>query len=249
VRDVERSQPKAGRLDLLLREPETGKRYEVELMLGALDESHIIRTIEYWDIERKRYPQYDHCAVIVAEEITSRFLNVIGLFNSVIPFIAIQLNALQVGEQIVLHFAKVLDEISLGIEEEDDDGGKPTDRSYWEPKSSPLGMSLLDENLQILKEIDPALELNYTRSYIGLKHHGKVENFILFWPKKKHIQTFVEKEKEQPVWRSRLEEAGIAVLERKERKRIMLHLKKDDLDQNREVLKELYEVAYQEWFE
>ena len=49
--------------------------------LGKTDESHIIRTIEYWDIERKRYPQYDHTAVIVAEEITSRFLNVIGLFK------------------------------------------------------------------------------------------------------------------------------------------------------------------------
>ena len=43
VRDVERPQPQAGRLDLLLREPDTGKRYEVELMLGAVDESHIIR--------------------------------------------------------------------------------------------------------------------------------------------------------------------------------------------------------------
>ena len=42
VKDVERIQPKAGRLDLLLHDPETGKRYEVELMLGAVDESHII---------------------------------------------------------------------------------------------------------------------------------------------------------------------------------------------------------------
>ena len=31
-----------------------------------MDESHIIRTIEYWDIERRRYPQYEHVAVIVA---------------------------------------------------------------------------------------------------------------------------------------------------------------------------------------
>ena len=46
-------------------------RYEVEIQLGTTDESHIIRTIEYWDIERRRYPQYDHVAVIVAEEITA----------------------------------------------------------------------------------------------------------------------------------------------------------------------------------
>jgi hypothetical protein len=93
VRSQERTQPKGGRLDLLLEDPESGVRYEVELQLGVVDESHIIRTIEYWDLERKRYPQYDHVAVIVAEEITSRFFNVIGLFNGFIPLIAIQLNA------------------------------------------------------------------------------------------------------------------------------------------------------------
>ncbi len=60
----------------------------MEIQLGKTDESHIIRTIEYWDIERKRYPQYDHVAVIVAEDITSRFLSVIGLFNGAIPLVA-----------------------------------------------------------------------------------------------------------------------------------------------------------------
>ena len=67
-------QPTHGRLDLLLRDPSSNQRYEVEIQLGRTDETHIIRTIEYWDIERKRYPQYDHTAVIVAEDITSRFL-------------------------------------------------------------------------------------------------------------------------------------------------------------------------------
>ena len=94
VRSQERIQPKGGRLDLLLEDPDSGTRYEIELQLGTVDESHIIRTIEYWDLERRRYPQYDHVAVIVAEEITSRFFNVIGLFNGFIPLIAIQLNAL-----------------------------------------------------------------------------------------------------------------------------------------------------------
>src|SRR3990167_5328950 len=54
LRDKERSQPRAGRLDLLLQDPETQRRYEVEVQLGATDEAHIIRTIEYWDIEKKK---------------------------------------------------------------------------------------------------------------------------------------------------------------------------------------------------
>lgn len=71
VRGRQRSQPKAGRLDLLLEDMETKKRYEVELQLGKSDESHIIRAVEYWDFERKRYPQYDHCGVLVADSLTS----------------------------------------------------------------------------------------------------------------------------------------------------------------------------------
>jgi hypothetical protein len=45
LRDRERIQTRAGRLDLLLQDPETYKRYEVELQLGPTDETHIIRSI------------------------------------------------------------------------------------------------------------------------------------------------------------------------------------------------------------
>ena len=95
LKDKERIQPRAGRLDLLLQEVDGNRRYEVEVQLGSSDEAHIIRTIEYWDIERKRYPQYEHTAVIIAEDITSRFLNVISLFNAAIPLVAIQMRALK----------------------------------------------------------------------------------------------------------------------------------------------------------
>ena len=46
LKDKERTQPRAGRLDLLLQDPESLRRYEVEIQLGDTDESHIIRTIE-----------------------------------------------------------------------------------------------------------------------------------------------------------------------------------------------------------
>jgi len=94
LKDKERMHPGAGRLDLLLQDADGHGRYEVEIQLGATDESHLIRTIEYWDIERRKYPQYDHTAVIIAEQITSRFLNVISLFNGFIPLMAIQVAAI-----------------------------------------------------------------------------------------------------------------------------------------------------------
>lgn len=69
--------PSGGRLDLLFASGDD-QRYEVEVQLGATDPSHIIRTIEYWDLERSRYPEREHVAVLVAEDITSRFLNVVS---------------------------------------------------------------------------------------------------------------------------------------------------------------------------
>lgn len=44
---------KSGRLDILLADTQNDKRYEVEIMLGELDASHIIRCLEYWDIEKR----------------------------------------------------------------------------------------------------------------------------------------------------------------------------------------------------
>ncbi|MDP1761723.1 MAG: hypothetical protein Q8L43_05815, partial [Deltaproteobacteria bacterium] len=43
LKDKERLQPKAGRLDLLLQDIESNRRCEVEIQLGPTDESHIIR--------------------------------------------------------------------------------------------------------------------------------------------------------------------------------------------------------------
>jgi hypothetical protein len=53
----ERQQSSGGHLDILLKNPEDDSMYEVEIMLGETDETHIIRTIEYWDNEKRKWPQ------------------------------------------------------------------------------------------------------------------------------------------------------------------------------------------------
>ncbi len=190
LKDKERVQPRAGRLDLLLQDPETLKRYEVEIQLGATDESHIIRTIEYWDIERKRYPQYEHTAVIVAEEITSRFLNVIQLFNGAIPLIALKMTAYRVGDQVALTFVKVLDEQALGLVDEDEPVAEPTDRSYWEARGSKKTLAATDELLKLVNSaeaVQPKATLKYNKHYIGLEVGGSPRNFVTFIPRKAHV--------------------------------------------------------------
>ncbi len=187
MKDKERMQPRAGRLDLLLQDAESKRRYEVEVQLGETDESHIIRTIEYWDIERKRYPQYDHCAVIIAEKVTSRFLNVISLFNGSIPLIAIQMNALKFGDDIALVFTKVLDVMPLGLVEEDEEVREVTNRDYWLKRGTADTVNMVDNCLEIIKTFESGIELKYNKFYIGLAKDGQAYNFSIFKPRKKDL--------------------------------------------------------------
>ncbi len=185
----EKIQPAGGRLDLLFGD-DNGTRYEVEIQLGATDPSHIIRTIEYWDTERKRYPQYDHCAVIVAEEITGRFMNVISLFNGAIPLVALQVTAYKIGNDISLAFTKVLDRISLGMDEEEQ--YEVTDRNYWEKRSTPKMLKNVDEIFGNLKEFISGYEMKYNKSYIGVTKDGMAKNFVSFKPKKNYLYLIVK---------------------------------------------------------
>lgn len=176
----EKSQPSGGRLDFLLYDPDGEVRYEVEMMLGTLDESHIIRTIEYWDIERQRYPAYDHRAVIVAEEITARFFNVIRLLNRSVPMVALQLNAFMVDGGIVLHFTKVLD-VLQEADEGDDGGGDQADRHYWEERAGAVSLSVMDSVIGLVSKEFGHARATYNRNHIALGTTGY--NFCWFHPR------------------------------------------------------------------
>ena len=244
VKDKERPQPAAGRLDLLLQDPETLRRYEVEIQLGKTDESHIIRTLEYWDIERKRYPQYEHCAVIVAEEITSRFLNVIGLFNGYIPLIAIKLQAVRVNERVGLIFTKVLDEIELGLVEEDEEVQKATDRPYWEDKGSPRTVKLADRMLEMVHTFAPGYELSYKKRYIGLAKNGQADNFVVFRPQRTAIR-FEPKLPKVDETTKRFEDAGLEVLEyNRHFGYYKIRLSPEDVDRHAGLLVDVMKEAY-----
>ena len=185
--DKERIQPKSGRLDLLLRNPETLKRFECELQLGTTDESHIIRTIEYWDIERRRYPQYDHVAVLIAEDVDHRFLNVIHLFNGFIPLIVLKMTAYQMDGGVALTFTKVIDEVNLGLMEEDEPIAIPTDRTYWEKQSSKKMLELTDKLFDVLAETNPGIDKKYNKYYIGILNNGIATNYCSFVPRKDSV--------------------------------------------------------------
>ena len=245
LKDKERTQPRAGRLDLLLQDPESLRRYEVEIQLGDTDESHIIRTIEYWDIERRRYPQYEHCAVIVAEKVTGRFLNVIGLFNGFVPLIAIQLRAVKVEDKIGLIFTKVLDELPLGRLEEEEEGQEPTDRAYWESKGSRQTVELADRMLDMSQSFASGYKLNYTKHYIELAKNGQANNFVVLKPQKTALRFKLKLPKTEET-SGRLEGCDLEMLEYDHRWRCYkFRLSSADLSTHEDLLTQLMQEAYE----
>jgi hypothetical protein len=202
----EHRQPVGGRIDFLMRDTEDDTYYEVEVMLGALDESHIIRTIEYWDVERQRRPNSNHRAVIVAEQITTRFFNVVRLLNRAVPLIAIKLSAFPMNGRVVLHPVTVLDVIEESADELDVE--ERTDRAYWETRS-PIMLAMLDKVLSLLRSTHIEPRVAYNRHHIALGTTGW--NFCWFHPRKPpatHIEFRVAADIRDAVV-SELQEVGI----------------------------------------
>ena len=240
----ERLQPSGGRIDLLMSDPETDTRYEIEIMLGATNESHIIRTIEYWDIERQRYPLFEHRAVIVAEQITARFFNVIRLLNRAVPIIAIQLSAFIIDESIVLHFTRVLDTYEFGGEAEDEEPGEQADRSYWDRRANPESLAVVDAVVGLLSSEAAEPRLTYNKFHIALGTSGY--NFCWFHPRRAshcHIHVKVPPD-DRPSIIEKLEAEGIDVANQG-RSSVRLRLTKTDLIQHREALVHLLQIAEQ----
>ncbi|MBL8800051.1 MAG: hypothetical protein JNM56_39575 [Planctomycetia bacterium] len=242
----ERNQHGAGRLDLLLEDRENDLRYEVEIMLGATDPSHIVRCIEYWDIERRRYPAYDHVAVLVAEDITSRFLNVMSLLAGSIPLVAIQLNALKVGDQVLLHFVKVLDQRALRRDDTADSSYVTVDRGTWERRVGSEIMKLCDRCLSIANEVaDPKLELKYLKKHLGICPPGSFFNVAALFPKKDFLALRVTVEDSEE-WVKKLDDAGLDV-KVKGSTRITVRLRPDKMSVHEPALRELIHQAVQEF--
>lgn len=196
-------------MGFLLQDSDGMKRYEVQLQLGDLDEIRIIRAIEYWDIERKRSPEYQHIPVVVAEKITTRFLNVLSLFGQAIPVIAIKMDALKFGGEVGLHFSTVVDHglpCDLDVEEE---SNPIVDRLFWEKKSSKEVLDLVDRYHEIAKGFDPELELEFTKGHIALRNKESA-GFMSFRPCGDLLEINLSTKK-SPLLDRRFEDAGLEV--------------------------------------
>ena len=162
----EKVQSTGGRLDLLLKNSDDDAMFEVELQLGATDETHIIRTIEYWDAERRRWPKRSHTAVLIAEEITSRFYNVVRLLSNAVPIIGIAVSIVEVAENRGLNFTKIIDTY-----EEPEEEGEVHDEKYW-ATTYPWVLEIARLYRDLLVKHYGDAPIKYFRDYIVLQVGG-----------------------------------------------------------------------------
>jgi hypothetical protein len=240
----ERRQAHGARLDLLLKDPEDDSMYEVELMLGETDESHIVRTIEYWDNERRRWPQRQHFAVLIAESITRRFFNVVQLLSQSIPMIAIQVSVVEADSRRLLHFSKVLDI----YEEPDENPGPsgPIDEEHWR-KASPWTLEIAKAFSQIVRPTLIGSDLNFVQSYIAIAVNQN--NYFIFHKRasNRSIVWFWLSESALKECTDLLEKHGMPYV--RKRQSIRLTIDKQTVESNSELFARIATLVDQSWKE
>ena len=238
----ERIQSSGGRLDILLKNPEDDSMYEVEIMLGETDASHIIRTIEYWDNEKRRWPQRQHYAVLVAESITRRFFNVIQLLSHSIPIIAVQVHMIESGGHKALHFSKVLDTY-----EELDDGtgdGEIYDEAFWNKKAAwtiEAARALLD----CVGDMFDSLTIRFLKNYVAFNVLGNNHFWFHKRSAKKSLFGFRISDDHLEDVSQLLDEQNISFVLKRGRFKITCDT--EFITKNREVLRQVAEFVKKTW--
>ncbi|MDE2968163.1 MAG: hypothetical protein OXS30_11865 [Chloroflexota bacterium] len=251
VIDTQVAVPGGGRLDILLRDPESLTRYEVELQLGTLDESHIVRAIEYWDIERRRFPHYDHIAVIVAEDVSQRFHNVIQLIGESVPLIAIEVRLIETSDQLLLAATQIVKRLERGLEEID--SSPPADRSQWVQRVGLGPVAMVDHLLEMINGLNlaagDAFALKYNKHYIGLSLNGVARNMVTAKPVKSGHMIAEFKFPDDPDLRDDLVAAGLDPMSYdKTFNNFRVRLRPPDFNQHMEPLEQLIRRAHAHYF-
>ena len=237
----EKKQSSGGRLDILLKEPEENAMYEVEVMLGETDPSHIIRSIEYWDNEKRKYPQRQHFCVLVAESFDRRYFNVIQLMSLNIPMIAVQADLLEVNGEKILNFTKIID-IYIEPEEAEEDI-KVVNESSW-TNDAPWVIANAKELLNILKDQSGKMNLGFTQSYISINIDGKNAYWLHKRMKPMSTIAFLVKDDEKADAIKKLFESNDCVYTYNRYKEFLINVDTKFIKSNSGLLNEIHDIRF-----
>jgi len=102
--DLKRASWRSRQISLLLESPAESVLFVVELQLGPTDDRLVIRVVDRWLTERKRQRMKRCSAVLVAEEIAPRYVNILKLISRAVPLLALQMEPSAGAEGTALRF-------------------------------------------------------------------------------------------------------------------------------------------------
>jgi hypothetical protein len=231
-----------GKLDILLKNPSDDSMFEVEIMLGETDPSHIIRTIEYWDLIKRKWPQRQHFAVLVAEKITKRFFNVIQILSNSVPLIAIQANIIDINGVRSLHFTKILDT----YEEPEDDmisSNEIFDKNYWNNKAEAV-LKISEKLKELTDDIYKTTNLIFNKGRISINCEGYNQMSVHKRTGDKALIVFRYGDNKEEIIEL-LDTANIPYNERTND--IKMTMNYDEVLKNEIVIKKIAELNYRWW--
>src|SRR5918994_144154 len=145
---------------------------------------------------------------------------------------------------VTLVFTRVLDQMLLGVEE-DDTEEEPRDRAYWETRSSSAALALVDHLFKLVSEVDPSVSLSYRKQYIGLSRNSVASNFVTFRPRR-HDRVIVGfRNPRTDALSLRLDESGIEELAKGRWNSYRLRIAEADVGEHAELLRELMKLSCQ----
>jgi hypothetical protein len=183
---------KGGRLDLLGYNKLVNTYYEIEVMLGECDSDHGFRTLDYWARERAKNPNSIHYAVLIAEDLQGRYKTIIETLPQFLPFIAIEIQTLQLitgdGEKIITCKAEIIaqpDELVINGGLEIVSTGKtlaPRDEDWWRQNQGDTFVDTVKEMANYCENNIGTSRIDFTaNSYISLKKGKRA--WLPMWPR------------------------------------------------------------------
>jgi hypothetical protein len=251
--EVVRSQLRQGkerRLDLFLKALDEDTYYSVELMLGELDESHLVRTIDYWLRNQLAFADKDweHVAVVVAESISeSGCRRVARWLADNAPLVAIELRAISVDGRLAVQPFTVFDGRDREEELDLDRPQLDSDRDYWLKKASEKTLKLAEEIASVLPKIDSKLRVSYRHGFLGVTAQNRPANFVSFHPKKSFVKAKA-RVGDAEAWARRLEKGGLDVVRIRPGQSVQFKVSAALSRIQRKLWRDICQTAYNERF-
>jgi hypothetical protein len=247
----QRKYKKAGRGDLILLDEENSILYSAELMLDEIDESHIVRCVDYWLTETRKPSNKDWSvvAVLAAESIReSRWFPVIEFLSQKMPLTVLEVTALRVSGHTTLTFTKFFDgqDQLEQVEGGDEDSGRiDVDKGYWAGKRPGEIIRVAESLARIFRSPNKQLRVTYLQGFWGFALGEKPRNFVTISPKQKFVNVRV-RIRDTESWIERLRKAGFEITGGTPGKSVRFRVTDHRFGKRGKLLRQLGEAAYAE---